>query len=74
MTENCENCASFDGTKHENDNRTKHAGICSKWCQIVFKTENCKQFFSKENKKEKEVFPPLLDLTKLPPASQLTFF
>lgn len=74
MTQNCENCASFDGTKHENDNRTKHAGICFKWSQIVFRNETCKQFFSNQNKTETEVFPPLLDISKLPPANQLAFF
>jgi hypothetical protein len=56
MTENCENCMYFDGSKHKNDTRTQHAGICSKWCQIVFKKEHCKQFFSAENLPPKSVF------------------
>lgn len=74
MTQNCENCIFFDGSKHENDTRTKHAGICSKWTQIVFRSETCKQYFSNENKGENEIFKPLVDVTQLPPATQLTFF
>jgi spore cortex formation protein SpoVR/YcgB (stage V sporulation) len=74
MAEKCENCSYFDGSKHENDKRTAHAGICSKWTEIVFKSETCKQFFSNENKTEKEIFIPLVDVSKLPPSNQLTFF
>lgn len=71
MAENCENCMFFDGTKHDNDIRTKHAGICSKWTEIVFRTETCKQFFTLQNKKENEIFKPLVDVSILPPINQL---
>jgi hypothetical protein len=74
MTEKCENCTFFDGSKHQKDARTAHAGICSKWTEITFKWENCKGFFSKENLTEKEIFIPLVDVTKLPDVTQLTFF
>lgn len=49
MTENCENCVSFDPSRHANDKRTQHMGICTKFCEISFKWEKCNQFFSKEN-------------------------
>ena len=74
MLENCENCTFFDGSKHQNDIRTKHAGICSKWTEIVFRTETCKQYFSNQNKTEKEIFIPLVDISKLPNINQLTLF
>ncbi|MFV8344589.1 hypothetical protein [Flavobacterium sp. ZB4P13] len=74
MTEKCENCYYFDGSKHEKDAQTAHAGICSKWTEIVFKSETCKQFFSNQNKSEKEIFIPLVDVSKLPPINQLTLF
>lgn len=56
MTENCSNCTFFDGSRHENDKRTSHAGICSKWSQIVFKTEICKQYFFKGNEPAENIF------------------
>lgn len=62
----CENCTHFDGSKHQNDQRTHHAGICKKWCEIVFKTDNCKQYSLKSNPTENEIFPPLVDVAKLP--------
>jgi len=74
MIENCLNCIFFDGSKHQNDLRTSHAGICSKWTQITFKTDTCKQFFSNANKPEKEIFKPLIDVTKLTPINELSFF
>lgn len=74
MLENCENCTFFDGSKHQNDKRTFHAGICSKWTEIVFKTEICKQYFSKKNKSENEIFIPLVDVKMLPPINQLKLF
>ena len=74
MKENCENCTFFNGTAHEKDSRTRHAGFCSKWVEITFKRDTCKQYFSSVNKTEKEVFPPLVDLSKLPSIDQLTLF
>lgn len=56
MTVNCENCMFFDSTKHEKDPRTKHAGICSKWTEIVFKSDTCKQFFSSSNPTVENLF------------------
>lgn len=38
----CLNCVHFDNTKHVNDSRTKHAGICQKWCQVTFNNHTCK--------------------------------
>ena len=32
----------FDGSKHEKDVRTAHAGICKKWCEVTFKNDLCK--------------------------------
>jgi hypothetical protein len=74
MTQTCENCTFFDTLRHENDARTKHAGICTKWTEIVFKSETCKWHFLKSNPDEKEIFIPLVDVTKLPSVTQLTFF
>lgn len=73
MKGTCQNCCHFDGSKHQKDPRTQHAGICSKWTEIVFQSETCKQYFSNENKSEKEIFP-LIDTTQLPPINQLSFF
>jgi hypothetical protein len=70
----CESCIYFDAEKHKNDPRTAHAGICKKWCEIVFKNDKeCKQYFSFKNAPVEEIFP-LVDVTKLPPNNQLTFF
>ena len=74
MKENCENCAYFDSTKHEKDSRTKHAGFCSKWIEITFRKDTCKQFFISTYKTENEILSPLVDLSKLPPIDQLTLF
>lgn len=56
MTQNCENCFHFDGSQHENDARTKHAGICKNFSEIVFKKETCKFHFSKDNLPSEKVF------------------
>ncbi|PWA08966.1 hypothetical protein [Flavobacterium laiguense] len=56
MTETCQNCAFFDDSKHKNNARTKDAGICTKWVQIAFKKETCKQHFLNTNLSEKDVF------------------
>jgi hypothetical protein len=58
MTETCQDCAFFDDSKHRNNARTKDAGICTKWVQIAFKKETCKQHFPNTNLSEKEVFLP----------------
>lgn len=74
MTEKCENCHYLDTSKHENDQRTKHMGICTKFCEISFKWEKCKQFLPVQEKDEKEIFIPLVDVSKLPPITQLNLF
>jgi hypothetical protein len=66
MKINCENCVFFDGSKHQKDARTQHAGICSKWTEIVFRSETCKQHFLNSNPTEKDIFPALVDVSKLP--------
>jgi hypothetical protein len=74
MKNQCQNCINFDASKHENDPRTSHAGICKKWCEIVFKTDKeCKQFLDHKNHKAEIIFP-VIDVTKLPPVTQLCFF
>jgi hypothetical protein len=70
----CENCHYFSGDKHKNDPRTKHAGICSKWTEVVFRTENCKEYFSSSNAPADEIFKPLIDVNQLPPVTQLNLF
>ena len=66
MKNTCQNCVSFDGSKHQKDSRTQHAGICLKWSEIVFKTEICKQHFLNSNPTENQIFKPLVDVAKLP--------
>lgn len=74
MKNTCENCISFDRSRHYKDARTQDAGICLKWIEVVFKRETCKEHFLKDNPTEKEIFPPLVDVTKLPPITQLDLF
>jgi hypothetical protein len=41
----CENCNYFDNAKMKLDDRTKTAGVCKKWYDVVFqKTPSCKEF------------------------------
>lgn len=56
MTEKCKNCFHFDGSQHEKDARTKHAGICKNFNEIVFKNETCKFHFTTDNLPLKNVF------------------
>ena len=56
----------FDPSKHQNDARTKHAGICTKWVEITFLSDSCKFHFSAENLPSEKVF-----LTPLQPTQQL---
>ena len=71
----CIDCNSFDNSKHINDPRTMHAGICKKWSQITFTSDTCKQYIPIQNHFEKDIFKePIIDVSKLPSASQLSFF
>ncbi|MDN3673432.1 hypothetical protein QWY99_10245 [Flavobacterium branchiarum] len=74
MKNQCQDCHYFNGDRHKNDPRTEHAGICSKWCEVVPKKDTCNQFFAKSNLTEQEIFKPLIDVAKLPPANQLNLF
>lgn len=50
MLKTCQNCASFDASKHEKDPPTSHCGICLKFSEITFKNDiQCKHFISKNN-------------------------
>ncbi len=40
----CLNCINFDNSSHVSDERTKHAGLCKKWCEITFQNDSCKQW------------------------------
>lgn len=40
----CENCCHFNNDFHAKDTRTKHAGICYKWSEVVFLYGTCKSF------------------------------
>lgn len=42
---NCLKCSNFNNQKFVNDTRTKHAGICEKFCEVVFYNDKaCKQY------------------------------
>ncbi|WP_308131738.1 hypothetical protein [uncultured Flavobacterium sp.] len=45
----CETCHYFDNSHHVKDERTKHAGLCKKWCEITFCRDSCKEYFNQEN-------------------------
>lgn len=65
MTKKCINCASFNNENHKNDDRTKHAGICDKYKEIVYISETCKLFESKEiDVNEIEVIEPIFMVPK----------
>lgn len=66
---NCESCHYFDGSKHEKDKRTEHAGICKKWYEVTFKTDVCKYHFSNKNLPEWEQLTKKQQTT-----NQLTMF
>ena len=71
----CENCHFFDASRHKKDPRTAHAGICIKWSQIELKSSTCKQAMPIQELIEKDIFKePLIDVSKLPSISQLSFF
>lgn len=56
----CQNCNYFDNSKHKNDDRTKTAGVCKKWYDIVFlTTPSCKEYIDEKITKEIFVFEPL---------------
>lgn len=74
MSKLCDNCTFFDGSKHQNDSRTSHAGICSKWSEIVFRSETCKQYISVLDQPKEKIQVPLIDVKNLPNSNQLTFF
>lgn len=42
----CSNCYAFDNSKHKQDLRTSHAGICKYYTCVVFKSDTCKAFMS----------------------------
>lgn len=42
----CLNCYEFDNVAHKSDYRTKHAGLCKKWCEIVFQNGTCKSWLN----------------------------
>ena len=55
----CANCHYFDNSAHKNDQRTHHAGICSKWSEVTFLTDSCKYHFDLANNKAwKELIAP----------------
>lgn len=56
MTENCKNCIHFDPSKHANDPRTQHAGICTKWIEVTFKNDTCKHHFRADNLPVEKIF------------------
>lgn len=55
----CQNCNHFDNSKHKKDDRTNTAGICTKWCEIVFQSDTCKSYIDEPMTKEIFVFKPL---------------
>lgn len=60
MKNTCENCIEFDNEKHKNHFATRHAGVCKKWCEIMFLNDSCKSYLSKENP---EIIEPLKPIT-----------
>jgi hypothetical protein len=42
---NCLKCSHFNNQKFVNDTRTKNAGICEKFCEVVFYNDKaCNQY------------------------------
>lgn len=74
MKKTCENCASFDQTKFLHHHATRDAGLCLKFTEVTFKRNSCKWFLEKQKLSEKEIFVPVVDVTKLPPITQLNLF
>lgn len=70
----CIDCHFFDNSKHKNDPRTSHAGLCVKWSEINFKNSTCKQAIPIQESEKNPFKEPLIDVTKLPSPTQLTFF
>lgn len=50
--ETCRTCLHFDGSKHEHDARTAHAGICKRFSETTFKNDSCTQYLSLNNAKD----------------------
>lgn len=72
MTKNCKNCVHFDNSKHALDERTKTAGICKKFYEVTFQSDNCNahQLSNKIDVYEIEVIDPIY----LIPKGQLKIF
>lgn len=67
----CENCIYFDNSKHKQDKRTEHAGICNKLGSITFLNETCKMFEPiQKTLNDIEVNEPIYVL----PKSQMTMY
>lgn len=47
----CLNCINFDNVAHASDERTKHAGLCKKFCEIVFQNDSCNQWLNVDTDK-----------------------
>ncbi len=73
MKNECQNCINFDNEKHKNHPATKHAGICKKWCEIMFLKDSCNQFLSKENPENLEPLKPLQNENSIPVQTALFF-
>lgn len=72
MLEKCENCQSFDNSKFLQNARTRDAGICGKFTEVVFKKETCKWHMPKTDLTETEIFTkPVKPVLKF---VQLDFF
>lgn len=56
--ETCENCHYFDNSAHKLDARTAHAGVCKKFSEIVFLSDNCSQYFDVSNLPQDKIFQP----------------
>lgn len=74
MSNNCEKCHLFDNAKFLHHSATKDAGMCMKFIEITFKRDTCKFFLPKQELTENEIFVPLVDVTQLPPITQLNLF
>jgi len=73
MKNECQNCINFDNEKHKNHPATKHAGICKKWVEITFLTDNCNQFLSKENPENLEPIKLIKNENSTPVQTALFF-
>ena len=74
----CKYCKNFDNERYQNDNITKHLGICVKMAQIVKENEGCKNFFIQKkelNINDIQVIEPVFILPEpnLPIQTIITF-